>query len=92
MRFKNDQKHVLLPTAQGHRGLSPPRGAPLHHGRGTPCPSHIRPWMEFEAIGDEIREAKILPNPGEREKRETKSGRWPNPGPSPSAKQAGMVL
>ncbi|GFZ04289.1 midasin-like protein [Actinidia rufa] len=56
---------------------------------GVPPVRHIsgHGWSS-KAIGDEIKEAKILPNPGEREKRETKSGRWSNPGPSPSAKQA----
>ena len=35
---------------------------------------------------------KCKPNPGEGEKREKKSGRWPNPGPSPSAKQTLKVF
>ena len=34
---------------------------------------------------------KLSPNHGEGEKREKKSGRWPNPGPSPDAKQVVTV-
>ena len=33
--------------------ISTPRGRPRDHGRGLPCPSHIRRWMEFE--GDRSR-------------------------------------
>ena len=33
---------------EGTTVISPPRRAPRDHGRGTPCPSHIRLWMDLE--------------------------------------------
>ena len=29
--------------------VSPPRGGPRDHGRGQPCPSHLRLWLDLEA-------------------------------------------
>ena len=33
---------------EGTTVISPPRGGPRDHGRGNPCPSHIRLWLDLE--------------------------------------------
>ncbi|GFZ19609.1 hypothetical protein Acr_28g0003140 [Actinidia rufa] len=48
-------------------------------------------WI-WRLMGEETGRGKWSPNLGDGEKREKKFGRWPNPRPSPNAKQGAMEL
>ncbi|GFS46279.1 hypothetical protein Acr_00g0101200 [Actinidia rufa] len=55
--------------------ISPPRRAPRGHGRGNPCPSYVRLWMDLEDSPEEIRERNISAKPWRNTKKRENNSR-----------------
>ena len=62
--FTVERERRLRLDREGTSVISSPRGGPRDHGRGYPCPSHLRLWLDLEANGRR--------NPGEKNPLQTR--------------------